>query len=216
MKTDNQIQTDVEAELKWEPSVSHAHIAVVVDDGVVTLNGHVGSLLQKMAVEKAVRRVAGVRAIAEELIVRYPSDRKVADDQIAARICDLFTWDALIPADRIAVKVEHGRVTLTGEVDWHFERDAARKAAGRISGVTAVINLINLHVVPTAADVKDHIVAAIKRHADIDAKAITVITDGSKVRLGGLVHAWHDRDIAERAAWAAPGVTMIEDNIVVA
>lgn len=216
MRADSEIKRDVEAELLWEPSVDHAHIGVTVDDAVVTLDGHVRSFLEKIAAERAVRRVAGVRAIAEELAVRYPNDRKIADDQIAGRICDLFAWDALIPADRIQVKVEHGRVTLAGEVDWNFERDAARKAASRISGVMAVNNLVELRRVPTAKNVRDHIVAAFKRHADIDSKSITVVTDGGRVHLGGLVHAWRDREIAERAAWAAPGVSAIEDNILVA
>lgn len=120
-----------------------------------------------------------------------------------------------IPTEKVKVKVEHGWVTLSGTVDWYYQSDEARKVAGKVNGVIGVSNLIELHTLPTSGDVKDRIVAAIKRNADLDAASVTVFTDGGKVTLGGKVRAWNERQIAERAAWAAPGVIKVEDNIVV-
>lgn len=214
-KSDGQLQHDVMAELEWEPSVDHADIGVAVHDGVVTLSGYVKSYPEKLAAEKAARRVAGVRAIAEDIKVRFPSERKLADHEIAKRITDLFSWNVSIPDDHISVKVEQGWVTLTGTVDWFYQANEARKAAGRINGVAGINNQIEVRRLPVASNVKERILAALKRQAELDS-AVTVITDGTKVRLGGRVRAWNERGIAERAAWAAPGVTEVEDNIVVA
>ncbi|MBT2188358.1 BON domain-containing protein [Sphingobium nicotianae] len=214
-KSDSELQRDVMAELEWEPSVDHADIGVAVNDGVVTLSGYVGTYPEKMAAEKATRRVAGVKAIAEEIKVRFASQPKTADHEIAKRILDLFSWNVFVPADRITVKVEHGWVTLTGTVDWFYQRNEARKAAGRISGVVGINDLIKVSEMPMAHDIKDRIVAAFKRQANLDAKSVTVVTDGGTVKLGGSVKAWNERRIAERAAWSAPGVSRVEDNIVV-
>jgi osmotically-inducible protein OsmY len=215
-KTDSQLQHDVIAELEWEPSVDHAVIGVAVNDGVVTLSGFVKSYPEKMAAEKATRRVAGVKAIAEEIKVRFASDPKTADHEIAKRILDMFAWNVSIPEQQIKVKVEHGWVTLTGTVDWFYQSNEARKAAGRVTGVIGVSNLLEVKKLPAAFDIKDRITAAFKRQADLDAGSVTVVTDGGTVKLGGRVKAWNERGIAERAAWAAPGVTRVEDNIVVA
>lgn len=216
MKTDSQLQHDVIAELEWEPSVDSADIGVAVDKGVVTLSGYVNSYAGKMAAEKAARRVSGVRALAEEVKVRYASDPKTADHEIAQRILDMFKWNVLVPDSSIQVKVEHGFVTLSGTVDWAYQMDEARKVAGKINGVVGVGNLITVRQRPNASVVKDRIVAAIKRQADADAASVTVQTDGNKVILAGSVKGWHERQIAERAAWAAPGVTRVEDNITLA
>jgi len=215
-KTDSQLQHDVIAELEWEPSVDHADIGVAVNDGVVTLSGFVKSYPEKMAAEKATRRVAGVKAIAEEIKVRFASDPKTADHEIAKRILDMFAWNVSIPEQQIKVKVEHGWVTLTGTVDWFYQSNEARKAAGRVTGVIGVSNLLEVKKLPAAFDIKDPIMAAFKRQANLDAGSVTVVTDGGTVKLGGRVKAWNERGIAERAAWAAPGVTKVEDNIVVA
>ncbi len=215
MKTDSAIQRDVLAELAWEPSVTHEHIGVSVRDGVVTLSGLVPTYAEKLAAEKATRRVAGVKAIAEDIEVRRPGDSKTSDTDIAARICSIFAWDALIPAEKISVKVENGNVTLSGTVDWRYEVDAARKAAGRITGVVSVRDLLSIKQIPAVTDVKGLIEQAFKRNAVLDATAISVIADGGTVTLGGRVRAWREREIAERAAWAAPGVTAIHDHIVV-
>ncbi|MES2496422.1 MAG: BON domain-containing protein [Pseudomonadota bacterium] len=214
-KTDAQVQQDVMAELAWEPSVDQADIGVAVNDGVVTLSGYVKSYPEKMAAEKATRRVAGVTAIAEEIKVRFASDPKTADHEIAKRILDMFAWNVSIPDDKIKVKVEHGWVTLTGTVDWYYQSSEASKVAGKVTGVLGVGNLLEVRKLPTSFDVKERIMAAFKRQADLDAATVTVTTDGGTVRLGGRVKAWNERGIAERAAWAAPGVTKVEDNIVV-
>ena len=215
-KTDSQLQHDVIAELEWEPSVDHADIGVAVNDGVVILSGFVKSYPEKMAAEKATRRVAGVKAIAEEIKVRFASDPKTADHEIAKRILDMFAWNVSIPDQQIKVKVEHGWVTLTGTVDWFYQSNEARKAAGRVTGVIGVSNLLEVKKLPAAFDIKDRIMAAFRRQANLDAGSVTVVTDGGTVKLGGRVRAWNERGIAERAAWAAPGVTKVEDNIVVA
>jgi osmotically-inducible protein OsmY len=215
MKTDSQLQKDVMDELQWEPRVDHANIGVAAKDGVVTLNGFVPSYSSKIAAEKAARRVKGVRGLAEEIEVRFASDPKTSDTEIATRIADMFDWSVTIPRDKVAVKVEHGWVTLTGTVDYHFHRQSAKDLASRINGVKGVTNLVAVKTTPSPGDVKDRIVAAFKRNADLDASTITVVADGDTVRLGGKVHAWYERQIAERAAWAAPGVNRIEDNIMV-
>jgi osmotically-inducible protein OsmY len=215
MRTDSQLQHDVMAELQWEPRVDHANIGVAAKDGVVTLSGFVSSYASKIAAEKAARRVKGVRGLAEEIEVRFASDPKTSDPEIAKRIADMFDWSVTIPRDKVAVKVEHGWVTLSGTVDYHFHRQSAKDLASRITGVKGVTNLVEVKTSPSPADVKDRIIAAFKRNADLDASTITVAADGNTVRLGGKVHAWYERQIAERAAWAAPGVNRIEDNIAV-
>lgn len=215
-RTDAQVQHDVMAELEWEPSVDQADIGVAVNDGVVTLSGYVKSYPEKMAAEKAARRVSGVTAIAEEIKVRFASDPKTADHEIAKRIIDMFAWHVSVPETKIKVKVEHGWVTLTGIVDWYFQSNEARKVAGKVSGVLGVSNLLEVRNLPSGRDIKDRIMAAFKRQADLDAGTVTVVTDGGTVRLGGKVKAWNERGIAERAAWSALGVTKVEDNIIVA
>ena len=215
MKTDSQLQRDVMDELIWEPRVDHAHIGVAAKDGVVTLSGFVSNYAQKMAAEKATKRVQGVHAIAEDIQVRFASDPKTSDAEIAERILDLFKWDVTLPEDKISVKVERNWVTLTGKTDWNYQKEAARRVAGRISGVLGVTNLIEVDQQPSPANVRDLIMAAVKRASDTDANSIRVTTEGHKVTLSGKVHGWYERQIAERAAWAAPGVTRVEDNIIV-
>lgn len=213
MKSDSQLQNDVMAELEWEPSVDHADIGVAVIDGVVNLSGFVKSYAEKQAAERAARRVSGVKAIAEEIKVRHGSDPKNADHEIAKRILDVFQWSALIPDQKLGVKVEKGWVTLTGTVEWHFQADEAQKAVGKISGVVGILNQIKVQHKPTADDIRHRIENAFKRQADLDAAGVTIMLDGNKVTLGGKVKAWHERQVAERAAWAAPGVTQVEDRI---
>ena len=215
MRADSQLQQDVIDELHWEPRVPHANIGVSAKDGVITLSGFVGSYAEKIAAEKAARRVKGVRGLAEEIEVRLPSDAKTADPEIAKRIADMFDWSALIPKHKLAVKVEHGWVTLTGTVDGYYQRKSAGDLVSRISGVRGVSNQIGIEAAPSPADVRDRIMAAFRRNADLDASTITVAADGGTVRLGGKVHAWYERQIAERAAWSAPGVSRVEDNIMV-
>jgi osmotically-inducible protein OsmY len=215
MKTDSQLQKDVMAELEWEPRVDHANIGVAVKDGIVMLSGFVSSYTEKLSAEQSARRVKGVRGLAEEIEVRFASDARTADPEIAKRIADMFDWSATIPKNKISVKVENGWVTLSGEVGYHFHRESAKDLASRISGVKGVSNLIAVRQAPSSFDVRNRIVDALKRSADLDASTITVQTEGDTVKLGGRVHAGYERRIAERAAWAAPGVNRIEDNIQV-
>lgn len=216
MKDDLHLQQRVIDALEFEPSVDAAHIGVSARDGVVALSGHVGSFAEKFAAERTVRQVKGVKAVAQELEVRLPADKKLADDEIAARVVKLLQWDAAIPSDRISVKVEHGIVTLSGAVDWHYQRAEAEYDVRKLSGVRAVVNDITVTPKPRAADVRAEIRAAIERNAELDADNITVAVSGGRVTLGGKVSAWTEREAAERAAWSAPGVTEVEDRIELA
>lgn len=215
MKTDSQLQRDVMDELAWEPQVDHASIGVAAKAGVVTLSGFVSNYAQKLAAEQAAKRVQGVHAIAEEIEVRFANEPKTSDPEIAKRILDVFKWDVTIPDNKISVKVERHWVTLSGHVDWNFQKDAAKRAAGKISGVLGVTNLIEVKHAPSPENVRDMIMAAVRRASDANAKAIRVEADGTTIKLSGTVHGWHERQVAERAAWSAPGVTWVEDKIVV-
>jgi osmotically-inducible protein OsmY len=216
MKTDLKLQQRVMDALEFDPSVDAAHVGVSARDGVVTLSGHVASFAEKFAAERVVRQVKGVHAVAQELEVRLPSDKKVADDEIAARAVRILKWDQVVPGDRIAVKVEHGIVTLSGEVDWHFQRTEAEYDIRKLGGVRSVINQIVVAAKVRPEDVHEKIQAALERNAEIEAGRITVAVSGGKVTLGGKVNAWTEREAVERAAWSAPGVTEVEDRIELA
>ena len=216
MKSDSQLQRDVLEELEWDPRVDHADIGVSVVDGVVSLNGWVKSYAEKIAAETAAKRVGGVNAIAEELKIRYASDAKTADHEIAKRILDMFKYNVLVPDEKIKVKVEKGWVSLTGEVEWNYQSTEAAKAAGKVSGVIGVSNDLAIRNHAQVSDVRKRIEDAFKRQADLDAKSVTITAAGNKVTLGGKVKAWHERKLAEQAAWAAPGVTQVEDRIIIA
>lgn len=217
MKTDSELQRDVLDELAFEPMVDHAHIGVAANDGVVTLTGHVPNYAQKMAAERATARVNGVKAIAEEIEVRFASDPKASDPEIAERILQLFRWDVMVPDSKIQVRVEHGWVTLNGDVEWNYQKRAAQTDAGRITGVKGVSNWIEVkQSEPAPFEVRDRVKAAIKRQSALDASAIDVSVNGHTVKLSGVVHGWNERKVAERAAWAVPGVTKVEDEIVFA
>lgn len=216
MKTDSQLQLDVLDELKWEPSVDHEKIGVAVDKGVVSLSGTVGSFAEKLLVEKAARRVKGVRAIAEELVVRYDYMPKTSDADIAKRIADVLEWDVLVPRDKINVTVEDGVVKLTGKVDWHYQKDIVFKDASKITGVLRIDNRIEVAPAVSTGDVRKRIEEAFERQADFEADRINVRAEGHKVILDGRVSSWNKRGIAEHAAWSAPGVTQVEDKLVIA
>jgi osmotically-inducible protein OsmY len=213
MTSDRQLRQDVLDELEFEPSFDAAHVGVAVEDGVVTLTGHVSSYGAKLAAEQAVRRVKGVRAIAEEIEVRLPSDKRRADDEIAARALSILNWDSVVPSDGITVKVEKGILTLSGEADWQFEKEQAERLVRRLGGVAGVINMIMLRPHATAADVKEKIVKAFHRTAALEATSIDVEVDGGTVTLKGQVRDWSERDTAERAAWSALGVSKVIDRI---
>lgn len=212
--SDLSLRQDIIDELDWEPSVDSAHIGVAVDKGVVTLSGHVGSYAEKLAAEKAVKRVKGVQAIAEEIQVRLPSDKKTADDEIAARALSLLRWSAVVPEGRVMVKVQDGWVSLSGQVDWQYQRAAAEAEVRRLSGVAGVINGIAIKPRVQPLDVKRRIEEALRRNAQIQAQGIHVsVENGGRVSLEGSVQDWREREAAENAAWAAPGVVGVEDHL---
>jgi len=211
------LRQNVIDELEFEPSVNAANIGVAVSaTGIVTLSGFVKSYAEKTAAERAVNRVKGVHGIAQEIEIRYPNDRKDSDDQIAERALKILAWDTTIPDDRVQVKVQHGWVTLSGEVQWNFQKISAEKAIHKLSGVMGLTNEIRLINQPTSMVVKMRIEEALKRSAEIDAKAIGVVVNGNDVTLEGHVSAWHERHVAERAAWAVPGVLRVHDHLTVA
>ena len=211
---DKALRQNVVSELDFDPSFDAASIGVAVEAGVVTLTGHVGSYAEKISAERAARRVKGVRAIAQEIVVRYPDDKKTADDQIAERAVSIMNWDARIPAEDLMVKVQQGWVTLSGEVRWHFQREAAESSVRRLSGVVGVTNEIRVKPSARPEDVRKKIVDALERNAELEADLISVFVHGDKVTLEGKVKARYERDIAERAAWSVPGVAAVEDHLI--
>jgi osmotically-inducible protein OsmY len=213
--SDLELQRDVLEELEFEPSVNAAHIGVTANKGVVTITGFVTSYAEKLAADCATRRVKRVKAIAEEIVVRLPSDTKHADNEIAARAIDILKWQVRVPADRITVKVERGIVTLTGEVEWRYQKTDAEHAVHKLTGVVYVINQIRIAAPVHTLEVKEKIQKALQRSAELEALGITVQTDGGKVILSGKVRAWYERELAEQAAWSAPGVTAVEDHLTV-
>jgi osmotically-inducible protein OsmY len=215
MDNDAALKINVVDELAWRPDINSAHIGVTADNGVVTLTGHVPSYTEKLAAEECVKHVAGVRGVADNLEVRLPGEVSTDDDEIARRALDSLALDFLIPSNAIAVTVERGWVTLSGNVSWQFLKNAAESDVRKLYGVLGVINNITLKQQPQPADVKMRIENALKRSADLDSKSIRVsVTDGT-VTLDGTVESWAARDHAEDAAWAAPGVREVRDNLQV-
>jgi osmotically-inducible protein OsmY len=213
---DRRLQQEVLNELDFDPSIDAANIGVAVDDGVVTLTGHVSSYAEKSAVDQAVRRVKGVRGVAEEIEVRYPDDKKMSDDEIAKRALSIIKWDAQVPQDAVQVTVRKGWVTLTGQVSWQYQKKAAEDAVKKLSGVIGVINNISLKLIATASDVKRKIEDALARHAQIEAEAIRVdVLDGNKVKLEGKVDCWEEREAVENAAWSVAGVQSVDDRLTI-
>ena len=211
---DKQLRDDVLAELDFEPSVNSADIGVAVSDGVVTLTGHVPNYAQKIAAEAAARRVRGVKAIAQEIEVRYPSDKKTADDEIAKRALDILRWSEIIPKDALKLTVNDGWVKLTGEVEWQYQRRAAEDEIRKLSGVAGVVNNIVLKPRVLPSDVKQKIEDALKRNAEIEARSVQVcVVDGGIIELDGKVHSWQERLVVENAAWSAPGVSNVRDRL---
>lgn len=213
--SDITLRQNILDELEFEPSIDAANIGVAVDGSVVTLTGHVGSYAEKVAAERVALRVKGVRAMAQEIEVRYPESKKTADDEIAKRALNIIAWDTTIPDDKIQVKVQNGWVTLSGEVNWNFQRIAAENAVRKLSGVVGVANLITVYPHVDASNIKHRIDEALKRSAELDAGGIHVSVSDGKVTLRGKVRAWREREVAEVAAWAAPGVTSVEDQLTI-
>lgn len=214
---DKDLRESVMAELEFEPSIDAADIAVAVEDGVVTLSGHTPSYGQKIRAERAAWRVKGVKAIAQDIEVRVPGAAHLSDDELARRALDMLAWNSSLPKDRIKCKVQNSWITLIGEVKWNFQREAAEKTVRNLQGVMGVTNDITLKPVETVkpTEVREHIVNALKRQAELDAGKIKVsVLDTGVVSLDGTVKTWDEREAAEFAAWGTPGVREVRDHLV--
>lgn len=216
MRTDTQLQESVMKALDWEPSVNAAQIGVTVQQGVVTLAGRVGALREKWMAEKTARHVWGVRAVANDLEVNPDGASARSDTAIATAAVNALGWNSAIPPEHVQVTVRDGWVTLNGTVPWQYQKTAAEKAIEHLYGVKGVSNAIAVKAPVAAADVRQKIEEAFKRSADIDAKRIMVEARNGTVVLEGTVHSLSERDAAEHAVWAAPGVIALDDRLVVA
>jgi len=214
MSNDTELKRSVEDELRWEPSVNAAAIGVAVKDGVVTLTGTVPYYGEKWAAERAVKRVAGVTAVAEEIEVRPSGSAQRTDADIAQAAAQALRWRFWVPS-QVKVRVEAGWITLEGEVEWQYQRNTAEEAVRYLPGVKGVSNLVSVKPRVSAVDVKTGIRNALERSAHLDAQAIQVEATGGKVILRGKVSSWAEREEAESAAWAGPGVSSVEDQITV-
>jgi osmotically-inducible protein OsmY len=215
MKTDKELQRDVLDELEWEPSVESAHIGVTAREGVVTLTGSVPSYSEKVTAERVVQRVHGVKGVANDIDVRPHGIGQRTDADIAEAAITALKWKASVPADRIKISVSKGWITLEGDVEWHYQSEAASEAVHHLLGVRGVINSIAVKPQVSAPDIRSRIEAAFRRNADLDAHKVAVEVHNGTVSLRGAVRSWAERQTAERAAWSAPGVFRVEDYIAV-
>ena len=215
MKTDIQIQKDVMDELNWEPSINASEIGVAVKNGVVTLSGKVDSYSKKLTAEKAAKRVAGVKAVAEEIHVGVPLGYSKTDGEIAEIVLTALQWHTAVQEERVKIKVEEGNVTLEGEVEWEYQRASAKTAIEQLAGIRSITNLITVKPQITALDIRQKISSAFHRSASIDSGKVNVIVENSKVILTGKVRSLAEKEDAETAAWSAPGIISVENNLEV-
>jgi len=212
MKTDLQLKQDIEEELLWDPKVNAAQIGVSVDKGAVSLLGSVDTYAEKWAAEDATKRVFGVRTVAQDLTVKILAEHKRSDSDIAAAVQSALKWDVFVP-NTVTAKVQDGWVTLEGQVPWNYQRDAAERSVRYLAGVVGVSNSVTLKPQTSAGEVKEKIKAALQRQATADANSIHIDTSGGKVTLTGHASSWQSIEDAANAAWAAPGVTDVLDQV---
>lgn len=215
MKTDSQLQHDVLAQLEWEPSVEASHIGVAAKDGVVTLTGSVATYAEKMRAEEVTKRLYGVLAVANDIEVKIPGSHVRNDSEIATAAVNALRWHTAVPDEKLKVTVRNGWVTLEGTVEWGFQREAAEDAVRPLTGVQGVVNRIVVKAPVKPTDVKQKIEAAFKRSAELDARRVGVEATDGKVTLSGHVRSWTEREEAQQAAWAAPGVTEVNNQLSV-
>ena len=213
--TDGELLDRVEDALDWEPSVDVSDVDVSVDGGVVTMRGDVGSYAQKRTAERVVLGVYGVRGVANDLNVRLPGALERSDTDIAQVAVNTLTWNTQVPSDRVTVAVSDGWVTLRGTVDWQYQKDAAERGVRNLTGVRGITNDMTVGPRVQPGEVQAKIEAALRRNAEIDARRINVSVADGRITLSGNVHSSAERDEARRAAWAAPGVTAVEDHMAV-
>ena len=213
MKTDSQLRHELLEELKWEPSIKEGDIAVAAESGVVTLSGFVESYTEKVNAEKAAKRVSGVSVVVNNIEVDVASSNLRPDEDIAQSAAAMLRWSADVPEDRLKVVVKNGFVTLEGTVDWQYQKVAAETIISNLQGIRALWNHIEVKPPVTSQDVQANIEAALKRHAEREARKITVITRDGEVTLRGVVDSWGDREAAAGAAWSAPGVRKVHDEL---
>ncbi len=215
MKTDSDLKKDVLSELSWDPLVPEARIGVAVYDGVVTLSGHLDTYSEKVAAKRAVERVAGVKAIALELEVVPVGIHQRSDTEIASAVEHVLGWNTSIPQDRVKASVEKGWVTLSGELDWNFQRRAVERMVRPLKGVLGITDNIRLKTLPISVNLSARIQDALTRQAMREARRIDIAVDGSVVTLSGRVHSWAERNAAEGVTWSAPGVSRVVNELVI-
>ncbi len=215
MRTDGQIKQDILDELVFQPNIDETQIGVIVEDGVVTLTGIVDDFYKKVAAEKAIKKIKGVRAVAEDIEVKYGTEYQKTDKEIAKAIVGAFEWNTAVPEDKISIEVRNGWITLSGVVEFWYQKDAARCVIKNIIGVKGIMN--NIEIVPSIAveQVQEKINSAFKRLADIEAENITVEVDQNTVTLHGIVNSIKEKEEAANTAYLAPGINRVVNKLSV-
>ncbi|MEX3639111.1 BON domain-containing protein [Paraburkholderia sp. BR14320] len=215
MKTDRQLQREVEEELEWDPAVTATDIGVEVTNGVVTLSGHPPSFAEKLAAEKAAQRVAGVKAVAVDMQVRLPKPDQHSDEDVAGAVHAILYWSVAVPHDAIKIQVEKGWVTLTGMVDWAYQRHIVARAVGQMRGIRGLTNAIEVRRKVATDEISKKIEEAMRRHAEREVRHIGVDVNDGTVTLTGKVGSYAERKVVRGVAWSAPGVCAVVDDLVV-